>query len=213
MKYISCPEEIRPRPGHRERHNLGKFAKFAPSPPRARNASSVEAFPPPRQMSGLRPIPAIPCATLQVAPSARSRRSRSTASRRAAIAPSQLRRRQSRPRTIRGRPPGRLRARILEAGAGNEEEKEKCPRGSAPAFEKARSGQGNPRISLAQIWPGFAGLGSNLARFGLSLGLPGPTGPSAVRLSPPTLPSPASSATIGGGGRPQRPRRRWEWKR
>jgi hypothetical protein len=45
----------------------------------------------------------------------------------------------------------------------------KWPGGSAQTFEKARFGEGNPSISFAGIWPGFAGLGSNLARFGSSL--------------------------------------------
>jgi hypothetical protein len=61
---------------------------------------------------------------------------------------------------------GRLRARIRKERPGMEEEKEKMARGSAQPFEKARFGEGNPRISLAQIWPGFAGFGSNLAEFG-----------------------------------------------
>jgi hypothetical protein len=53
-----------------------------------------------------------------------------------------------------------------EATWGKEEEKEKCPWGSAQAFEKARFGEGTPRISLAQIWPGFAPFPSDLAQFG-----------------------------------------------
>jgi hypothetical protein len=53
-----------------------------------------------------------------------------------------------------------------EASAGNEAEKEKMPGGSAQAFEKARFGEGNPRISLAKISPGFAQFGSDLAQFG-----------------------------------------------
>jgi hypothetical protein len=56
-----------------------------------------------------------------------------------------------------------------QVAAGKEEEKEKCRWGSAQAFEKARSGEGNPRISLAQIWLGFAGFVSDLAQFGFSL--------------------------------------------
>jgi hypothetical protein len=55
-----------------------------------------------------------------------------------------------------------------KVAAGNEVEKGKMPRGSAQVFEKARFGEGNPRISLAQIWPGFAGFGSDLAQFGFS---------------------------------------------
>jgi hypothetical protein len=42
------------------------------------------------------------------------------------------------------------------------------PWGSAQALEKARSGERNPRISLAQIWPGFAGFGPGFAGFGFA---------------------------------------------
>ena len=68
------------------------------------------------------------------------------------------------------------------ATAGPTDEKEKCRGGSAQAFENARSGHGNPRISMAKIWPGFAGFGSNFARFGFSLdGAPVPPRAAARR--------------------------------
>jgi hypothetical protein len=41
----------------------------------------------------------------------------------------------------------------FEAGSGEE----KRPWGSAQALDKARFGEGNPRIFFALIWLGFAG--------------------------------------------------------
>jgi hypothetical protein len=53
---------------------------------------------------------------------------------------------------------------LLRGGKGRK--KQKGPRGSAYAFDKARFGEGNARIFLALIWPGFAGGGPDLAGFG-----------------------------------------------
>ena len=55
------------------------------------------------------------------------------------------------------------------AATGPPTRKKKWRGGSAQAFEKARFGEGNASFSLAQFWPGFAGFGSNFARFGFSL--------------------------------------------
>ena len=72
--------------------------------------------------------------------------------------------------TSRGRRSrGRLRDRIRRQRPGKRRRTKKWLGGSAQAFEKVRFGKGNPRISSAQIWPGFAGYGSNFARFGFSL--------------------------------------------
>ncbi len=64
---------------------------------------------------------------------------------------------------------GRERARIRKSQRGMRRRKKKWPGGSAQVIEKARFGEGNPSISLGEIWPGFAGFGSDLARFGSSL--------------------------------------------
>ena len=63
----------------------------------------------------------------------------------------------------------RAKVKIRKPLRGMRRRKKKCPGGSAQAFEKARFGEGNPRISLAHIWPGFAQFLSDLAQFGFSL--------------------------------------------
>ena len=69
--------------------------------------------------------------------------------------PGQPKRRQDGRETIRSEQATSTPPRRLEAP--NWPKKKKCPGGSAQAFEKARFGEGNPRIFFDLFWPGFAG--------------------------------------------------------
>jgi hypothetical protein len=104
-----------------------------------------------------------------------------------ALRQDQPRRRQSRLREDGGRRGGRERG-FASPRPGMRRRRKKRPGGSAQAFEKARFGEGNPRISFDFSWPGFAGFGSNLAQFGSIWIFLGPplagraTGPSSTRV-------------------------------